>query len=145
MCDLSGQELEEALELVAVAADRRRELRRIRVRPLERAHLELQAPAEALDPAEHADGVALVEAPVEELDVAPHPRLDATARVDELEREVRLARLRRAPLLARDGVGALDRAVGLELADRGHREESRRWCRPGRSERRPRPTASGCL
>ena len=58
---------------------------------LERAHLELQPVAEALDAAEHAHRVALAEARVEQLDVGPDARLDAAARVDELQREVRRA------------------------------------------------------
>ena len=72
-----------------VAPQRRRERRRIGVRRgLERADVELQAVAELLDAAEHAHGVALREAGVEQLDVVPDARVDATARIDELEREV---------------------------------------------------------
>ena len=94
MRELAREELEEAVQLVAVAADRRRELRRVRVvRALERAHLDLEPVAEALDPAEHAHGVALVEAPVEQVDVVPDARVDPAARIDELEREVRTRRL----------------------------------------------------
>ena len=84
---------------------------------LERADVELEPVAEPLDAAEHAHGVALGEPRVEQLDVVPHARLDAPARVDELEREVRRAAFRAQPLLARDRVDALDDAVFGELGD----------------------------
>ena len=45
---------------------------------------------------------------------------DPPGRIDELEREVRRALPRRPPLLARDGVDALDGAVGGELGDGAH-------------------------
>ena len=61
-------------------------------RLVERAHVELQPVAEPLDAAEHAHGVALGEARVEQLDVVPHARVDPPARIDELEREVRAPR-----------------------------------------------------
>ena len=77
MRDLRDEELEEAGELVAVAPDRGRQRRRVDVRGLERAHVELQPVAELLDAAEHAHGVAFGEAAVEQLDVVPHPCLDA--------------------------------------------------------------------
>ena len=103
-CAISrGEELEEARR-----ARRRRGASRARAPPdrrparLDRAHLELEPVAEALDAAEHAHGVALREAPVEQLDVVPDARLDPAARVDELEREVRRAALRpRAAACAR--------------------------------------------
>ena len=119
---LGGEELEEPLQLVRVAAQRRRHRGGVDVGcRLERAHVELERVAEALDAAEHAHGVALAEAPVEQLDVVPDARGDAAARVDELEREVRRAVLRPQTLLLRDRVHALDRAVLLQLGDRGHR------------------------
>ena len=102
MGDLGGEEVEEAVELVDVAARLGHELGRVGVRRLERANLELEPIAEALHPAEHPDGVALAEAAVEQLDVVPDARLDAPARVDELEREVRAPRTRAQTLLARD-------------------------------------------
>ena len=95
--------------------------RRIGVRRgLERAHVELQAVAELLDPSEHAHRVALREARVEQLDVVPHARVDPPARVDELEREVGRAAARAQPLLARDGVDAFDDPLLGELRDRAH-------------------------
>ena len=127
MGDLGGEELEEALELVGVAAHRRRSA--AGSTPCAGSsvpHVELEPVAELLDPAEHAHRVALREARVEQLDVVPHARLDAAARVDELEREVRRAVPRAQPLLARDRVDALDGAVLLELGDGGHAAESRR-------------------
>ncbi len=126
MADLPRQELEEAVELVCVAAHGRGERGRVALRRrLERPHLHLQAPAEALDPAEHAHGVAGLEAPVEQLHVVPHPRLDAPARVDELEREVGRAATRPSALLAADREHPLHGAVLRELGDRRHDRESR--------------------
>ena len=66
------------------------------------------------------DRVALLEALVEQVDVAPDPSLDPAARVRQLEREVRGSRPRATPLLLRDGVDALDGPVLGELGDRGH-------------------------
>ena len=119
MRDLACEELEEAFELVSVAAQARRERLRIQIfGRLQRADLELQPVAEAVDPTEHTHGVALVESAVEQVDVAPHARLDPTARVDELEGEVRSAPACAQSLLLRDRVDALDDAVLLELCDR---------------------------
>ena len=115
--DLLDQELEEALELGGVAAQRRRQRRRVDVGRLERAHVELEPVAELLDPAEHAHRVALGEAPVEQLDVVPDARVDVPGRVDELEHEVRRAALRPQPPLRLDGEDALDDPVGFEVGD----------------------------
>src|SRR5919109_382085 len=87
---------------------------------LDRADGELEPVAEALDSPEDADGVAFPEAAVEELDVLPHARVDAAARIDKLEREVRRSRLRPQPLLPRHAVDAFDHPVLGELDDRGH-------------------------
>ena len=119
--DLAREELEKALELVSVAAQGGRERLRIEILDrLERADLELQPVAKAVDPSEHAHRVALVEPGVEQVDVAPDARLDPSAGVDELEGEVRSAPARAQPLLLRDRVDALDDAVLLELGDRRH-------------------------
>src|SRR5437870_9859974 len=98
MRDLPGQELQEAVELRRVPPQRGRQRGRIVGRRLEGAHVELQPVAKPLDPAEHAYRVALAEAPVEELDVRPDPRLDPATRIDQLERQVRSARARPPPL-----------------------------------------------
>ena len=88
---------------------------------LERAHVELEPVAEPLDAAEHAHRVALAEAPVEQLDVVPDAGVDAPARVDELEREVRRAALRAQLPLRLHGEDALDDAVLGEVGDHARR------------------------
>src|SRR5438552_4544189 len=123
---LRDEELEESLELARVAAQARRESRRIdSLGRLECPHLDLQLVAKALDAAEHVDRVARLEASVEQVDVVPDPRADAAARVHELEREIRRAVARPQPLLPRDRVDALNGAVFLEFCDRGHEREFR--------------------
>ena len=118
MCDLAGEEVEEALQLVRVAPERRRQLDRVGVLGrLDCAHVELELVAVALHAAQDAHGVALGEAAVEEIDVVPDAALDAAAAVDELEREVVGAGPRAQPPLARDRVGALDGRVLCELGD----------------------------
>ena len=57
------------------------------VRRLHRAHLELKAVPELLDPPEHADGVALGEPRVEQVDVVPAPRVDPPKTAAELRGE----------------------------------------------------------
>ena len=119
--DLGCEELEEAVELVGIAAQGRGERRRIGVLcGLDRAHLNLELPAEALDATEHAHGVALGEALVEQVDVVPDARFDAAARVNELEGEVGSARARASALLSGHREHALDGPVLDELGDRGH-------------------------
>ena len=119
--DLGGEELEEAVELVGIAPKRGRERGRIGILgSLDRAHLNLELPAEALDAAEHAHGVTFGEALVEQIDVVPDARFHAAARVDELEREVGGARASTPALLSRHREHALDGPVLDELGDRGH-------------------------
>ena len=121
MRDLGGEELEKAFELVRVAPNGRRQVGRIGLgRRLERAHVDLQPVAELLHAAEHTHGISLAEPRVEQLDVVPDSRVDPAARVDELEGEIRRAVLRPQPLLARDGVDALDDTLFGELRDRAH-------------------------
>ena len=89
MRDLAGEEVEKALQLVGVAPERRRQLDRVGILGrLDRAHVELQLVAVALDAAEDAHGVTLGETAVEEVDVVPDASLDAAAGIDELERQV---------------------------------------------------------
>jgi Protein of unknown function (DUF1015) len=118
MGDLRGEKLEEAVELLDVTTGFRHQGRRIRLRRLERPHLELQAVTEALDPSEDVHRVPFPEALVEELDVAPDPRIDAPARIDELEREIGAPAAGTKALLAGDRIGALDDPVLCQLRDR---------------------------
>ena len=118
MGDLGGEELEEAVELLGVAPALGNERCGVVLGRLERANLELEAVAEALDAAEHAHGVALAEALVEELDVVPDAGLDLARRIDELEREVRAAGAGAETLLAGDCVEALDNSILGQLRDR---------------------------
>jgi uncharacterized protein (DUF1015 family) len=118
--DLLGQELEEAVELGRVATEGRRQLDRIGLRSLERAHLHLEPLAETLDPSEHSHRVPLVEASVEELDVVPDARLDPPACIGELEREEGSSRAGAAALLLRDREDAFDDPILGELGDRRH-------------------------
>ncbi len=119
--DLSREELEEAVELVGIPAQRRRQRRRIRVLGgFDGSHLDLELPAEALDATEHVHSVAFAEPLVEEIDVVPDSRFHAPARVGELEREVGGAGASASPLLLRHREHALDGPVLGELGDRGH-------------------------
>jgi Protein of unknown function (DUF1015) len=119
--DLAGQKLEEAVQLVGVPAHRGRQLGGVLpLGVLDSTHVELEPVAELVHPAEHANGVALAEARVEQLDVVPDTGLDLPALVDQLESEVVGARLRPPALLSRDRVGALDDAILGEVRDRAH-------------------------
>ncbi len=119
--DLRGEEVEEPVELVGVPSERRCQLGGVCILGgLNRAHLHLQLAAEALDSSEHVHRVALIESPVEQVDVVPNPGLDAAACVGQLEREIRSARTGSAPLLLRHRKDALDRPILGELGDRGH-------------------------
>jgi uncharacterized protein (DUF1015 family) len=118
MRDLAGEKLEEAVELVNVSSRLWDERGRVRFGRLERPHLHLKPVAEALDAPEHSDRVALTKALVEEVDVAPHARVDAAARIDQLECQVRASASRAKPLLARDSEDAFDDPVLGELRDR---------------------------
>ncbi len=129
--DLLADELEKAVELVEVTPGLRDEGGGVCLRGLERADVELEAVAEALDPREHAHGVSLAEPPVEHLYLVPDARLDSSGRVDELEREVRASGTRPKATLARDREDALDDPVFDEFGDRrsarsrdGHHGES---------------------
>jgi hypothetical protein len=80
----------------------------------------LQPVTELLDATEHAHGVAFREARVEQLDVVPDARVDPSARVDELQRQVRGAVLRPQPLLPSNRVDALHDTLFGELRNRAH-------------------------
>src|SRR5581483_3100715 len=121
MAQLRGEEVEEPVQLVRVAAHRRRERCGVGVRLFDRPHVELERVPESLDPAQDSYGVALGEPRVEELDVVPDPSLDPAGRVDELEREIVRARARPQPPLPRDRIDALHDAVFRELCNRRHR------------------------
>ena len=119
MRDLAGEELEEALGLVGVTTQRRHELRRVGLLGrLQRAHVDLEPVAEALDTTEHAHGITLAE------DAVEAPRR-ATPGLGDLSRRRGSSARYGAPALvrsrlARDGVDAVDRPVLGELGDGGH-------------------------
>jgi hypothetical protein len=118
MRDLGGQELEEPVELLYVSARFGHERRGVVLRWLEGANLQLQAVAEAFHAPQHAHGVAFAETFVEEVDVAPDARVDATARIHELEREIGTPAAGAQPLLAGDRERAFDNSVLGKLRNR---------------------------
>ena len=119
--DLGCEELEEAVELVGVATERGRQLGRIGVlRGLDGPDLHLELAAEPFHATEDVHGVTFTEALVEQVDVVPDSRLDASARVRELESEVRGSGASAPTLLLRDREHALDGPVLREVGDRGH-------------------------
>jgi hypothetical protein len=117
MRELADEELKKALQFLGIAPARRRERRGIDLRCLQRTHVKLKPVAEPLDASEHAHRVALAEAAVEQLDVVPNARVDAAARVDELEREERRTRFRPQLPLRLDREHAIDDPVLGELGD----------------------------
>ena len=123
--ELGDEEIEEPFELVCVAAQRGHEPGRVCFsRRLEAADVELEPLAVALHPPEHVDGVSLPEQTVEQLDVTPHPRLDAPGRIDELECQVRRTGACPQAPLARHRVHAVNGPVLGELGDRRHSVQS---------------------
>ena len=123
---LADEELEEALELVRVAAEPRGQPRGVdALGRFERPHLDLELVPEPLDAAEHAHRVTRLEPSLEEVDVVPDPSADPAARINEFEREIRRPVPRPQPLLARHRVNPLNGAVFLELGDGGHEGEFR--------------------
>jgi hypothetical protein len=119
--DLLSEELEEAVELVEVASGLGHQRHWIHLGLLERAHLELEAVAEALDAPENADGIAHVEPAIDQLDVVPDAGVDPTTSVEQLEREVRCTAPGAQALLPRDGEHLLDDPILFELRDRDGR------------------------
>jgi hypothetical protein len=121
MGDLACQELEETVQLVGIASHCGSERAWIRFGGgLQRSYVELKMVTETLDPSEDSYGIALGEARVEQLDVVPHARLDAAARIDKLESEVSSAPARAETLLPRDRIDALDHPLLGQLRDRAH-------------------------
>jgi hypothetical protein len=118
MGDLCGEELEETVELFQVAAGLGDEGRRVGFGGLERPYLELEPVAEAFHSPEHADGIALSKALVQQIDVAPDAGIDPAAWIHELERQIGAAAAGAKALLAGDRVCALDDPVLCQLRDR---------------------------
>ena len=116
--ELIREEVEEPVKLGDVSHGRWNKGCRIGVgRRFDRSQVKLQSRVEALNPAKNPDSVPFRETLVEHLDVAPDARVDSSARVDELESEVRRTRAGRASILSRDRVHAVDEPVGLEVSD----------------------------
>jgi hypothetical protein len=120
MHDLAAEELEEAVELIGIPSERGSELTGIGVGRLQGPDLELKPVAEAFNPSEHAHRVAFVEARVEQVDVLPDARVDASGGIDELECQVRRAPSGAQALLARNGICALDDSVFRQLGEGAH-------------------------
>ena len=83
---------------------------------LDVAHLELDLAGVLADAAEHAHGVADLEALLEHGHAVPHARTDAPALVGELEIEEWASVATRAPLLARHREGRIHEGARRELA-----------------------------
>ncbi len=117
--DLAGEVLEEAVELVEVAVRDRQERRRIRLlSTCNRADVDLQLVAEALDASGDPDEIAAIEAPREQIRVLERARLDRARAIAQLERQVRRARTRRQAVLARAGEDGVDVIPGTQAGDR---------------------------
>jgi hypothetical protein len=118
-----------AVELIQVPVGDRQERGRVgRLRLGDRADLELELVAEALDAARDAHEVALLEAAGEHVGVAERAAGDRSRAVAELEREVGRARPCGQAVLARAGEHGVDVVSGTQGGDRGlgrggHRED----------------------
>ena len=144
LVDLAREVLEEAVELVEVAVGDRQERRRVgAVGALDRAHVDLQLVAEALDAALHAHEVAALEAAPEQVGVAEHARRHRAGAVAQLERQVRRAGPRGQAVLARARVDAGDLVAGAQRAElcRGHPTDD--GAPSGRERRSPSATVVG--
>ena len=134
-CDLAGQELEEALQVLRVAAGAGHVDQRVAgLDALDRADDDLDAAAVLLDRAEHAHRVALREAAVEQRHVVEADGADAAGAIAELEREERRAGARAPQVLAQHREGGVDEPA--RPRGRGSTSWTRRpaW---GESTRRP--------
>ena len=118
---LPRQMLEEAVELVEVAVGDRQERGRIGLalgRAADRAQLDLQLVAEALDAAGDAHEVAALEAPGEHVGVAKRPPLHRAGAIAQLDREVGRPGARHQTVLARARKDAVDLLAGAQRGDR---------------------------
>ena len=109
--DLARKVLEEAVELVEVAVGDRQEGRRIglaRRRATDRAQLDLQLVAKALDATGDAHEVAAIEAAREHVGVAKGATLHGARAVAQLDGEIGRAGARQEAVLARAREDAVD-------------------------------------
>ncbi len=118
--DLAREVLEEAVELVEVAVGDGQERRRIDLAVLyapDRAQLDLQLVAEALDATRDAHEVAALEAAREHVGVAERARLHRAAAIAQLDREIRRAGARQQAVLARACEHAFELLAGAQRGD----------------------------
>ena len=121
VAELAREVLEEAVELVEVAVGDGQERRRVGLvggRPDDRADVDLQLVAEALDPARDPHEVAAVEAPGVEVGVAEDAAREGARPVAQLDREVRRPGAREEAVLAGAGEDAGHVVAGPQGADR---------------------------
>jgi hypothetical protein len=118
--------LEEAVELLEISVGDRQERlgdrlgrsRAVWFLAADVGDLHDQLVAEAFDPADHPDDVAALEQAGELVGVAEGAGLDAAAAITQLERQVRAAGARLAPILAHTRVDASYLVPGTQRADR---------------------------
>ena len=116
---LAGEVLEEAVELVEVAVGGRQERGRVgRLGAPDRAQLDLQLVAEALDPPGDRDQVAALELAGQEVGLAEGARLDRAGAVAQLDGQVGAAAAGRQAVLARAREDPLDLGPSAQLGDR---------------------------
>ena len=121
VADLAREVLEEAVELVEVAVGHGQERRRVGVvRAGDRAQLELQLLAEALDAARDAHEVAAARSARPARSASRNTRAAiAPGAVAQLHREVGRARARDQSVLARAGEDAADLVAGAQVVATG--------------------------
>ena len=125
--DLAHEEVDVAVEVLDVAPCTGYELGRVAgIDALDVAHLELDLAGVLAHAAEHAHGVADLEALLEHGDAVPHARTDTPALVGELEIEEWASVAARAPLLARHREGRIHEGARRELAHERATGHSRR-------------------
>ena len=130
--DLAREVLEEAFELVEVAVGGGQEARRVGIgllvaRAGNRAQLDLELVAEALNPPAHAHELAALEAPGEHVGVAEGARDDRARAVAQLDGQVWRAGAGDLALLARAREHRVDVLVETQRGDR--RRLACRCCR----------------